>query len=219
MLLEWPGGSWEATLRLVLTVIGIYLGALWLALVVWTYRDIRQRTRDPIAQTLSVLLVLLLFLPGHWIYLILRPRYTLTELYERSLEEEALLQELDAHKACPTCKRRVQDDFLICPSCRTQLKEPCRGCGRPLAYAWVACPYCGLDKPARERPPAPRPPAGAPRGAAAAPPRPAAAAHPRANPANPRPAAPASQPRRDPFASRPQQRPAEEPPVIDATAE
>lgn len=217
MLLEWPGGSWEATLRLVLTVVGIYLGALWLALVVWTYRDIRQRTRDPIAQTLSVLLVLLLFLPGHWIYLILRPRYTLTELYERSLEEEALLQELDAHKACPTCKRRVQDEFLICPSCRTQLKEPCRGCGRPLAYAWIACPYCGLDKPARERPAATRAGSGAMRAAAPAQPsRPPAGAT-RANPQAAGRTPPQS--RSDPFASRPQQRPADEPPIIDATAE
>jgi RNA polymerase subunit RPABC4/transcription elongation factor Spt4 len=98
----------------------------------------------------AVLVVLVFFLPGHWVYLILRPRQTLTELYERSLEEEALLQELEDQKACPTCKRRVHDDFLICPSCRTRLKEPCRSCAKPLSYAWVACPYCGLEKPPRE---------------------------------------------------------------------
>jgi RNA polymerase subunit RPABC4/transcription elongation factor Spt4 len=131
-------------------VLAIYLAAIWVALVFWTYRDIRQRTRDPILQTVAVLLVLIFFLPGHWVYLIVRPRYTLAELYERSLEEEALLQELEDQKACPTCKRRVLDDYLICPSCRTQLKEPCRQCSKPLSYAWVACPYCGLEKPPRE---------------------------------------------------------------------
>lgn len=217
-LLEWPGGTWEATLRLVLTIVGIYLGTLWVAILVWTYRDIRQRTRDPFLQTLSVLLVLLLFLPGHWLYLILRPRYTLAELYERSLEEEALLQELDTHKACPTCKRRVQDDFLICPSCRTQLKEPCRGCGRPLAYAWVACPFCGLDKPPHERPLArtqavpPRSPApGTTRPAPTSPSRP---------PASPSPGAATGRPRTDPFATRGRSPGGSgEPPVIDATAE
>src|SRR5687767_1736871 len=119
-LAEWPGGSWEATVRYIVIVLAIYLAAMWLTLVFWTYRDIRQRTRDPIIQVAAVLLVLLLFLPGHCLYLILRPRYTLVELYERSLEEEALLQELEDQKACPTCKRRVQDEFLICPSCRTQ---------------------------------------------------------------------------------------------------
>jgi len=149
-LVDWPGGDWQATAKMVGTVIAIYLAAIWLTLVFWTYRDIRQRTRDPILQTVAVLLVLLFFLPGHWIYLIVRPRYTLTELYERSLEEEALLQDLEDQKACPTCKRRVRDDFLICPSCRTQLKETCRSCSKPLSYAWVACPYCGLEKPPRE---------------------------------------------------------------------
>ena len=164
-LLSWPGGDWQATARIAVTILAVYLAAIWLTLVFWTYRDIRQRTRDPILQTVAVLLVLIFFLPGHWIYLIVRPRYTLTELYERSLEEEALLQDLEDQKACPTCKRRVQDEFLICPSCRTQLKETCRSCSKPLSYAWVACPFCGLEKPPREhlgaRParPATRPPA------------------------------------------------------------
>ncbi len=148
--ISWPGGSWEATLRLILVVGGIYVAAMWATLVFWAYRDIRQRTRDPIIQTVAILLVLFFFLPGHWIYLILRPRYTLTELYERSLEEEALLQELEDQKSCPTCKRRVYEEYLICPSCRTQLKEPCRSCAKPLSYAWMACPFCGLEKPPRE---------------------------------------------------------------------
>lgn len=156
-LIDWPGGSWEATVRMVVTVLALYLAVVWVALIFWVYRDIRQRTRDPIVQAVAVALVLFFFLPGHWIYLILRPRYTLTELYERSLEEEALLQELEDQKACPTCKRRVHDDFLVCPSCRTGLKEPCRSCGRPLSYAWLLCPYCGAEKPLREMPAA-RPP-------------------------------------------------------------
>jgi RNA polymerase subunit RPABC4/transcription elongation factor Spt4 len=148
-LIDWPGGSWEATARMTMMVLALYLAALWITLVFWTYRDVRQRSRDPIVQTFAVLLVILLFLPGHWIYLILRPRYTLSELYERSLEEEALLQELEDQKSCPTCKRRVHDDYLMCPSCRTALKEACRQCAKPLQYAWVACPYCGAEKPPR----------------------------------------------------------------------
>ncbi len=149
-LVEWPGGSWEATAKGVALVIGVYLAALWLTLIFWTVRDIRQRTRDPIAQTIAVLLVTVFFVFGLWIYMILRPRYTLVEVYERSLEEEALLQDLEDQKACPTCKRRVSDEFLVCPSCRTQLKEPCRSCAKPLSYAWIACPFCGLEKAPRE---------------------------------------------------------------------
>jgi hypothetical protein len=149
-LVSWPGGSWEASLKYVIVFMVIFLSACWIATIFWTYRDIRQRTRDPILQTTAVLLVLVFAFPGHWIYLIIRPRQTLNELYERSLEEEALLQELEDQRACPTCKRRVKEEYLVCPSCRTQLKEACRQCTKPLSYAWVACPYCGLEKPPRE---------------------------------------------------------------------
>ena len=214
---SWPGGSWEATLKGVIAILAVYLAALWLTLVFWTYRDIRQRTRDPIVQTVAVLLVMIFFLPGHWLYLILRPRYTLTELYERSLEEEALLQELEDQKACPTCKRRVLDDYLMCPSCRTQLKEPCRQCSKPLSYAWLACPFCGLEKPPREpygprparqpRPAAMRPQAARPEPAYPEPVRPAAVS--RRTGDSPVPAQPLPQPLpqrpapRDPFSTRP----------------
>jgi len=217
-LISWPGGSWEASLRYVIIFSVIFLSAFWIAVVFWTYRDIRQRTRDPILQTAAVILVLIFNFPGHWIYLIVRPRQTLTELYERSLEEEALLQELEDQKACPTCKRRVKDEFLVCPSCRTQLKEACRQCSKPLSYAWVACPYCGLEKPPREGF-GPRP-VRAP-GAAASGPRPqpqtqsrapqAIAPRPaiqpeRAQPARPLPsqvtATPPPTPRSDPFGAR-----------------
>lgn len=146
-----PGG-WENAVRIAVTIIILYLAVIWVALVFWTYRDIRQRSRDPIMQLAAVALVLVFSFPGHWVYLILRPRQTLVEAYERSLEEEALLQELEDQKACPTCKRRVQDDYLVCPSCGVQLKEPCRQCAKPLSYAWMLCPYCGQPKPTRERP-------------------------------------------------------------------
>lgn len=145
---EWS--DYEGAVRLAAYIFIFYLGVLWLTIAFWTYRDIRQRSRDPLVQSAAVLLVLVFFLPGHWVYLILRPRHTLVELYERSLEEEALLQELEDQRSCPGCKRRVREEYLICPSCRTSLKESCRSCQKPLSYAWVACPYCGTEKPPRE---------------------------------------------------------------------
>ncbi|MGE3074289.1 MAG: zinc ribbon domain-containing protein [Dehalococcoidia bacterium] len=215
-LISWPGGSWEATAKYGIVFTLLFLSAFWIAIVFWTYRDIRQRTRDPILQTAAVLLVLIFNFPGHWIYLIVRPRQTLTELYERSLEEEALLQELEDQKACPTCKRRVKDEFLVCPSCRTQLKEACRQCAKPLSYAWVACPYCGLEKPPREGH-GPRPVrqnSGGSRPQPAPTPRSTMAEQPVAMPqrpaARPQPApVPSSQPARsDPFGTRSRSAPA-----------
>jgi len=36
---------------------------LWIALVIWTHRDIRMWARDPLVQTLATLLVAVLSLP------------------------------------------------------------------------------------------------------------------------------------------------------------
>ena len=47
-----------SNLILVLTGFGgAFLAALWISLVIWTYRDIRTRARDPLVQTLATLLV------------------------------------------------------------------------------------------------------------------------------------------------------------------
>lgn len=145
----WPGGSWQNSAKVVAAMLITYVIVLWISAVIWTFRDIRDRTRDPFFQAVSVFVVLVFNLPGLWLYLILRPPQTLAESYARSLEEEALLQELEDQKACPNCRRRVGDDFLVCPTCETQLKEACGACSRPLAYSWTACPYCGTPKHSR----------------------------------------------------------------------
>ncbi len=92
---------------LVLTAFGgAFLAALWIALIIWTYRDIRARARDPLVHVLSALLVGLLNLPGVLVYLILRPARTLEEEYQHTLEEESLLQALEELPLCPGCERR-----------------------------------------------------------------------------------------------------------------
>ena len=132
-----------------LAFLGAFLAALWLGLVIWTFRDIRSRSRDFFAWILASLLVAILNLPGLLIYLMLRPQETLAEAYERSLEEEALLQEIEEQELCPGCGQRVESEWIICPYCRTSLKKTCLHCGRPLQLNWTICPYCGtVDRPA-----------------------------------------------------------------------
>jgi RNA polymerase subunit RPABC4/transcription elongation factor Spt4 len=126
---------------------GMTLAAFWLAMIIWTYRDMRARSRDPIAQLLVGLLVAVLTIPGLLIYLFLRPRETLSDAYERSLEEEALLQEIEEKPVCPGCKQRVQVEWQACPHCHTRLKKPCTRCGRMLELAWELCPYCASAQP------------------------------------------------------------------------
>lgn len=130
---------------------GAFLAALWLSLIIWTYRDIRSRARDPLARILSVLVVAVLTLPGIVIYLILRPQRTLEEEYQHTLEEEALLHAIEDASLCPGCGRRVKDPWMVCPSCHTKLKKKCRQCGELMELPWNICPYCGTPAPGMRR--------------------------------------------------------------------
>lgn len=137
-----------SSLTLVLTAFaGAFIIALWISLVIWTYRDIRARTRDPLIQTLSALLVAVLNLPGVLVYLILRPPRTLEEEYQRTLEEEALLQALEDLPLCPGCERRVKEDWQVCPNCHTKLKKTCHNCSKFMELSWNICPFCGTPSP------------------------------------------------------------------------
>jgi RNA polymerase subunit RPABC4/transcription elongation factor Spt4 len=127
---------------------GVILAVFWLALVLWTWRDMKSRSRDGLARLLVTLLVAVLNVPGVFIYILLRPRETLSEAYERSLEEEALLQEIEEKPACPGCGQRVQMQWQVCPACHTRLKKPCRTCHNLLELSWDVCPVCASAQPA-----------------------------------------------------------------------
>jgi len=146
MLAAWPGGTWQDTVWLVAALVVAYGVVLWLSALAWVYRDVKSRTNDSVSQWVSVFLVLIFNLPGLFLYFILRPQDTLTEAYERTLETEAMLQEVERLGTCPSCRRRIEEDYLLCPYCRTSLRRPCNQCGRALSFGWVACPYCGTDR-------------------------------------------------------------------------
>jgi RNA polymerase subunit RPABC4/transcription elongation factor Spt4 len=120
--------------------------AVWFSIVVWTFMDIRSRSRDKVIWFLSTLLVLVANAFGLIIYLILRPHETLMQAYERSLEEEALLQEIEERPICPNCRHRVEHEFRICPSCLNKLKDVCLNCERLVELDWSICPYCTVER-------------------------------------------------------------------------
>jgi hypothetical protein len=126
-------------------IIGALLAAIWLSMIIWTFRDMRARSRDPFAQILATLVVALLPGVGLLVYLILRPPETLAEAYERALEEEALLQEIEERPACPGCSRTVDRNWLLCPHCHTRLRKVCLDCNALMDLHWNVCPYCGND--------------------------------------------------------------------------
>lgn len=132
-----------------LTILSTICGGVTVALLggmtIWTFRDMRARSRDILAQVLATLLVIVLPIIGLVVYLMLRPRETLAEAYERSLEQEALLQAIEEPEVCPGCGQRVKSNYLYCPACHTRLKKACPECNRPLHPRWSLCPYCGAS--------------------------------------------------------------------------
>lgn len=125
----------------------VFLAALWLSLIVWTYRDIRLRSHDKGLRLLAVIISALFFLPGVVLYVLFRPARTLDEEYHRTLEEEALLQSIEDQPVCPGCGRHTRDDWMVCPSCHTRLKKLCHHCGKLMELSWNLCPYCGTPTP------------------------------------------------------------------------
>lgn len=132
-----------AMLPIVVTLLGAYLAALWFCLVIWTFRDIQKRSSDILVQILATVLVLLFNLPGMLLYVILRPPETLSEVYARSLEEEALMRDMPDQDACPNCRQPIKEDFVVCPACHSPLRSVCPNCRRLLQPQWSICPFCG----------------------------------------------------------------------------
>jgi hypothetical protein len=130
-------------LQFLIAFFGAYFVALWFSMIIWTYYDIRARSQDLYVHIFATALVVVFNVFGLVLYLILRPRETLAEAYERSLEEETLLQEIEERQNCPNCRQRVQTDFMLCPFCHTELKQRCPRCEKLLLPKWDLCPYCG----------------------------------------------------------------------------
>jgi len=139
--------------QFVIYSIAVYLVVLWLASAYWVFRDMQQRTENAILPYLAASLVIV-FLPvfplAIFVYKIIRPHEKIGEVYERNLAEEALLAEVEAIKTCPTCARRVNDEWIICPTCRTRLNRVCPNCSRLVGLDWSLCAWCGKDFERRE---------------------------------------------------------------------
>ena len=129
-------------LEVIVAAVAALTVAFWIAMVVWVFRDIMLRTRDVFAWILAAVLALALGPVGVVLYLFLRPKETLAEVYDRQLEEEALLRDISLRRACPGCQAVTEPEWLVCPHCRTELRSLCQSCGRPLDLNWIVCPYC-----------------------------------------------------------------------------
>jgi hypothetical protein len=169
-----------------LQAIGFYIVIIWLASAYWAFRDMQARTSNPVVPYLAAALIVgftpIFFIFGIIVYRIIRPQERRGEAYERGLAEEALIAEIEQIEHCATCGRKVHEDWIICPTCRTRLKRVCPHCSKLVGLEWSLCAWCGRDferrealasvgsvpvRPTRERPAAPAPAASPVQAAAA----------------------------------------------------
>ncbi len=132
----------------------VYVVGLWLASAYWAFRDLQGRTDNPVAPYLAASLVILFtpvfFVLAVIVYRIIRPHERIGDVNERALAEEALLNEVESVPHCPGCHRRINAEWLICPSCRTRLNRVCPNCSRLVGLDWSLCAWCGKDFERRE---------------------------------------------------------------------
>lgn len=149
-----PGKIWSDFINnpivgLVGDMVKVYVLLLWLGTAYWAFRDMQARTENPLlpyfAAGLIIFFTPVLFIFAVVLYLIVRPRETLAEVYERSLAEETLLAEVEKNQLCPVCRDRVESDWLVCPNCRTRLHRVCPSCNRLAEPSWSLCAYCGSE--------------------------------------------------------------------------
>jgi hypothetical protein len=116
----------------------------------------QHRTENPILPYVAASFVIVftpIFFPlAIFVYKIIRPHEKIGEVYERNLAEEALLAEVESIHNCPTCARRVNDEWIICPTCRTRLNRVCPNCSRLVGLDWSLCAWCGKDFERRDLP-------------------------------------------------------------------
>jgi RNA polymerase subunit RPABC4/transcription elongation factor Spt4 len=122
--------------------------SFWIAVAFHVVRDARRRTDSLV---FSIFAAILGFFPpflGALIYYVVRPPRTIEEDRAIALEEQILLEPVGdgpETRPCPTCGRDIEDDFVICPYCRTQFARKCSSCERTLRLGWAVCPYCAAD--------------------------------------------------------------------------
>ncbi len=135
--------------QLAVQATALYVVVVWLAAAYWAFRDMQLRTENPIlpyvAASFIVLFTPVFFPLAVFVYRVIRPQEKIDEVYERTLAEEALLNEVEAVPHCPTCQRRVHPEWIICPTCRTRLNRVCPNCSRLVGLDWSLCAWCGKD--------------------------------------------------------------------------
>ena len=121
---------------------------LWIAVIIWVYKDAEQRGMSGL---LWSLLVFFGHLIGLIVFLIVRqdhpvccgPGASKSSASPATGSPSPPAAAPASQFICPSCKRPVEKGFTYCPHCGAALQSVCKSCGKPVDAAWKACPYCG----------------------------------------------------------------------------
>jgi double zinc ribbon protein len=137
------------SVRLALSAAGFYLVLVWLACAFWVFQDARRRQAHLVTPYLAAAAIVLaspaIFPLALLVYRIVRPGQTLNEARQQRLEDRLVDLDLQALAGCPDCGAGVEEDWLVCPSCRTRLAHRCVECGRSMRLDWSVCAWCAAE--------------------------------------------------------------------------
>ncbi len=123
------------------TVVVVLLAVLYVLSIVWVVRDAYLRGTTWYVWGIVALVPLI----GLIAYLLLRPPMLRIDRDEQELEIALKQRQLMNYGECATCGYPVDVNYVICPSCHTQLKNLCSHCERALEPSWTICPYCATS--------------------------------------------------------------------------
>lgn len=127
-------------LKLALALIAVFIVMMYLMSVIYVVRDARRRGSS--AWFVWMLLSLLLPGVGLVMYMVMRPSTYVVDREEQALDIALREHQLSKYGVCPNCGGQIDEDFIVCPICDTQVRNVCPSCHRPLNANWKVCPYC-----------------------------------------------------------------------------
>ena len=129
---------WTPQLQTAVTVLVVLLVVLYVLSIAWVVRDAYMRgTRWYVWAIVALVPVV-----GVIAYCLLRPAMLQIDRDEQELEIALKQRELMKYGECASCGYPVESDYILCPSCNTQLKNLCGRCNHALEPSWTVCPYC-----------------------------------------------------------------------------
>lgn len=129
---------WTPEMQMLFSVVVVLLVILYVLSIIWVVRDAYLRGMTWYIWAIVALVPVL----GVIAYCILRPPMLKIDRDEQNLEVALKQRQLMQYGECANCGYPVEADYVLCPSCHTQLKNLCVRCKRALEPAWTVCPYC-----------------------------------------------------------------------------